>query len=421
MITMTLRQVHRLIQAFADETRLRLIGLLADGELCVCDLCAALDVPQPTVSRHLAHLAKCGVVTFRREGKWKHYSLSRPAERLHAALVEGIGCCRSSVDEFTRDRERLAKNRCCGAVFHERKEGPPMLKSETSCCASPHGASESAPSTGIHRAVQDRYGQVAASVPAEDPHAHRVARAFGYTPEELAAVPAGANMGLSCGNPTSFAGLKPGEVVVDLGCGGGLDVFLAAEKVGSKGKAIGIDMTPAMIERAKRHASSWNQGSSPGNVEFHLAKIEELPLPDRSVDVVVSNCVINLSPDKRAVFREAARVLRPGGRIAVSDIVLRKPLPPEIARDIGAYTGCIAGAITMEEYRRGLVEAGFAEVVFADTGADLNAYQKDPGSGGSCCSGESGTRNEPGCGSRAGFDANEFVASVRIFAVKPED
>lgn len=226
-------------------------------------------------------------------------------------------------------------------------------------------------------------------------------------------------MGLSCGNPTAFASLKPGEVVVDLGCGGGLDVFLAAEKVGPAGKAIGIDMTPAMIERARRHAETWKNGKSKAQVEFHLARIEELPLPDSSVDVIVSNCVINLAPDKRAVFREAARVLRPGGRFAVSDIVLRKPLPPEIAGSVAAYTGCIAGAIAIDEYRRALIEAGFDDVLITDTGADLHAYRDESGSAESCCTGAPGGNDETGCGSPMGFDVNEYAASVRVFAVKP--
>ena len=165
-----------------------------------------------------------------------------------------------------------------------------------------------------------------------------VAEAFGYTPEELASIPAEANLGLSCGNPTAFAGLRPGETVVDLGCGGGLDVLLAAAKVGPAGRAIGIDMTPEMIERARRNAA--RQGIA--NAEFHLAMIDQLPLPDGSVDCLISNCVINLAPDKGAVFREMFRVLKPGGRVAVSDVALKKPLPEDLGRDVTAYIGCIA-------------------------------------------------------------------------------
>src|SRR5437868_3419230 len=172
-------------------------------------------------------------------------------------------------------------------------------------------------------------------------------------------------MGLSCGNPTASASLRPGEVVVDLGCGGGLDVFLAAAKVGPTGKAIGIDMTPQMIELARRNAAL---GKSPvTNVQFHLAQIDQMPLADASVDCVISNCVINLAADKRAVFHEIARVLKPGGRLAVSDIALKRPLPAELANDIMAYVGCIAGAISSDDYRAGLRQAGFEHVQIIDT------------------------------------------------------
>src|SRR5438309_1128120 len=172
--------------------------------------------------------------------------------------------------------------------------------------------------------IRASYGSVArAGLSSDQAGVRAVAEAFGYTPEELAAIPADANMGLSCGNPTAFARLRPGETVVDLGCGGGLDVLLASPKLGPTGKAIGIDMTPEMIERARRNAAK--QGLT--NVEFHLATIDQLPLPGASVDCIVSNCVINLAPDKRAVFAEMFRVLKPGGRVAVSDIALKKPLP----------------------------------------------------------------------------------------------
>ncbi len=154
--------------------------------------------------------------------------------------------------------------------------------------------------------------------------------------------------------------LRPGEVVVDLGCGGGLDVFLASTKVGPHGKAIGIDMTAEMIELARKNAAKGRDGQPIANVEFHQATIDRLPLADASVDCVISNCVINLAPDKPAVFREIARVLKPGGRLAVSDIALKQPLPDELGQDLMAYVGCISGAIAIEEYRRQLLEAGFA-------------------------------------------------------------
>lgn len=196
----------------------------------------------------------------------------------------------------------------------------------------------------VTRVVQEKYAAVAeAGLSSDHGGVRAVAEAFGYTAEQLAAIPAHANMGLSCGNPTAFASLRAGEVVVDLGCGGGLDVFLAAKRVGRAGKAIGIDMTPEMLDLAQRNAARADGGRPVANVEFHQAKIDDLPLEDSSVDCVISNCVINLAPDKKAVFREIARVLKPGGRLAVSDIALKRPLPDELEGNLMAYVGCIAG------------------------------------------------------------------------------
>ncbi len=288
----------------------------------------------------------------------------------------------------------------------------------------------------IQQAVRSQYASVAASGLSTD-HAgvRAVAEAFGYTPEELAAIPAEANMGLSCGNPTATANLRPGEVVVDLGCGGGLDVFLAAAKLGPTGRAIGIDMTPEMLERARRNAARANNGQGFTNVEFRQATIDKLPLPNASVDCVISNCVINLAPDKPAVFREIARVLKPGGRLAVSDIALKQSLPAEIAQDLMAYVGCIAGAILIDEYRRQLADAGFAAVQVIDSGADLNAYAKIENQGGCCAPpttslpvAESGCcaakPSDDGLHRRLlellrRYNVNDYAASVRVFAVKP--
>ncbi len=230
--------------------------------------------------------------------------------------------------------------------------------------------------------VKSKYAAVAESALSSD-HAgvKAVAEAFGYTAEELTSIPAAANMGLSCGNPTATAHLKPGEVVVDLGSGGGLDVFLAAKMVGPTGRAIGIDMTPAMLDRARANAAAGGYS----NVEFYLSTIDKIPLPDASVDCVISNCVLNLAPDKPAVFREIARVLKPGGRVAVSDIALKHELPEAVSRSIAAYVGCIAGAIRIDDYRAGLLAACFQHVEIVDSGADLNAYAKVENQSG-CCS-----------------------------------
>src|SRR5436190_7549478 len=228
-------------------------------------------------------------------------------------------------------------------------------------------------SQNIEEAVRQRYGTVAvAHLSSEQEGVRAVAEAFGYSPEELASIPAEANMGLSCGNPTATANLREGETVVDLGSGGGLDVFLAAAKVGPTGRAIGIDMTPEMVDLARRNAARGNNGEPFTNVQFHLATIDKLPLPDNSVDCIISNCVINLATDKPAVFREIARVLKPGGRLAVSDIALKQPLPREISEDVLAYVGCIGGAMLIEDYRRGLLAAGLSNVEVIDSRVDLN-------------------------------------------------
>ncbi len=285
-------------------------------------------------------------------------------------------------------------------------------------------------SNNIVEQVRSKYASAAASGLSSD-HAgvRAVAEAFGYSPEELAAVPAEANMGLSCGNPTAFAHLRPGEVVVDLGCGGGLDVLLAAQKVGPAGKAIGIDMTPEMIDRARRNAAAGGLS----NVEFHLATIDRLPLADASVDCVISNCVINLASDKGAVFREVFRVLKPGGRLAVSDIALKRPLPDDLARNLMAYVGCIAGAVPIADYERELRAAGFQAVQVVDTGKDLNAYAKvenqsaccppamhddnDLSPASNCCGSEDSVHEELAQLLRQ-YDVNDFAASVQVYALK---
>ena len=294
--------------------------------------------------------------------------------------------------------------------------------------------------------VKSKYGAVAESTLSSD-HAgvKAVAEAFGYSAEELTSIPAAANMGLSCGNPTATAHLRPGEVVVDLGSGGGLDVFLASKMVGPTGRAIGIDMTPAMIDRARANAASGGYT----NVDFHLSTIDKIPLPDASVDCVISNCVLNLAPDKAAVFREIARVLKPGGRLAVSDIALKHNLPEVVASSLAAYVGCIAGAIRIGDYRSGLLDAGFEHVEIVDSGRDLNAYAKVENQSG-CCSPQmdadaalaanastsplaviensccAPTEPEPTslhnelASLLSQYDVNAAAASVKVYAIKPQ-
>lgn len=193
--------------------------------------------------------------------------------------------------------------------------------------------------------------------------ADKLARELGYSTAELQALPEGANMGLSCGNPAALAALRPGEVVLDLGSGGGFDVFIAGRKVGASGRAIGVDMTPEMLAKARRNIASYHERTQLSNVEFRLGEIEHLPVADNSVDAIISNCVINLSPDKPQVWREMARVLKPGGRVAVSDMALLKPLPEEVLKMVESLIGCVAGAALASDTERWAREAGLTDIV----------------------------------------------------------
>ncbi|MEK7330950.1 MAG: arsenite methyltransferase [Candidatus Eisenbacteria bacterium] len=219
-------------------------------------------------------------------------------------------------------------------------------------------------STDIRVVVREKYGAIAEG---RDPGCcaggccsgdTAVLDQLGYTAEQAAALPEGSNLGLGCGNPLAFAQAKPGETVLDLGSGAGIDCFLAAREVGPSGRVIGVDMTPSMIERARANAAT----SGYANVEFRLGEIEHLPVADASVDLIISNCVVNLSPDKPQVFREALRALKPGGRLLVSDLVLTRPLTPELQQNVDLYVGCVAGASLREDYLGMMREAGFAGV-----------------------------------------------------------
>ncbi len=251
---------------------------------------------------------------------------------------------------------------CCESDKPVQLGTPQTTDQEASCCGD------------MHDRVRDGYARIAeagtlsaaagggcgGSTSATS--AAALAEQIGYTAEEVAALPEGANMGLSCGNPTAIAQLQPGQVVLDLGSGGGFDCFLAGPKVGAEGRVIGVDMTPAMLSKARGNLASYRKSTGLNNVEFRLGEIEYLPVADASVDVIISNCVINLSPDKPQVWREIARVLRPGGRVAASDMALLQPLPAAVIEQIEALIGCVAGAVLVDEYRDMIEAVGLKDV-----------------------------------------------------------
>lgn len=234
---------------------------------------------------------------------------------------------------------------------------------------------------GVREAVRQRYSEIARDggiAPAPGccgPKPEEIAQRIGYSTEETTAVPEGANLGLGCGAPLTAAALKPGETVVDLGSGAGFDAFLAARAVGATGRVIGVDMTDEMLAKARANA----QQAGVGNVEFRKGYIEAMPVDDASADVILSNCVINLVPDKAAAYREVARVLRPGGRMVISDIVLNETLPPAIANDVAALTGCVAGAALRDQYLATIAAAGLSDIeVLGDKGFGAMALSMVP-------------------------------------------
>lgn len=263
--------------------------------------------------------------------------------------------------------------------------------------------------------VRDRYGSVAKQMSSccgsggTSGVKEGFAEKLGYGADDLSALPDTANLGLSCGNPVALATLKPGEVVLDLGSGGGFDCFIAGRKVGADGRVIGVDMTPEMISRARGGLKQYRELTGLDNVEFRLGEIEHLPVADASVDVVISNCVLNLSPSKAQVWRDIARALRPGGRVAVSDIALLKPIPAEVATDLRLISACLAGAVSVEDYVAQIAAAGLTSIDVEPVpgGGDVWDSYQDPI--------VDAIRAKMPAGARIG----DYAASVRVTALKP--
>ncbi|KEF56313.1 uncharacterized protein A1O9_07894 [Exophiala aquamarina CBS 119918] len=281
----------------------------------------------------------------------------------------------------------------------------------------------------IYEKVQEAYS--AAVKGNSSDYGQKVAAAFGYSEKELASIPTGANLGLSCGNPLALAKLREGETVIDLGSGAGFDVFLAARKVGPQGKAIGVDMNKDMLERAERN----KEKTEFKNVSFVESRITEVALPDAIADCIISNCVVNLVPEgqKQLVFDEMFRLLKAGGRVAISDILTRQELSQELKRDVALYVGCIAGASQVKDYEQYLRTAGFREILIVDANSDLNVYKRKEAEGlsqccGTCeekactgCSGKKAVQDAPCEASEKDFaklDFNEWAGSFKIYAVK---
>ncbi|KAL5632886.1 hypothetical protein ACGC1H_005744 [Rhizoctonia solani] len=272
----------------------------------------------------------------------------------------------------------------------------------------------------VHNAYSETARSLSGASPTELEHFKRISSAFGYNEGDLELV-VGANMGLGCGNPVATANIRLGEVIVDLGCGGGMDIMLASSKVGDSGKVYGIDMSEDMLAVAKKNVQARNLA----NVELIHSSIDSLPLPSNTVDCVISNCVLNLVPgdEKQATLRETYRILKPGGRLAISDIVEKKPMPADVKRDAVSYVGCVAGAINTTVYRQFLAEVGFQDILILDTNADLSVYQQPTSNssktgGSSCCSSTCGPA-KGGINPALKYDINEFVGSFTIYALKP--
>lgn len=327
----------RIFRALGDSTRLRALRALQDAgrELCVCEIADALKETQYNTSRHMRILKDAGLVRERKDGRWVFYSLAEPEDEFTRRILEAAACTRDD----TTEKGRLEREPTCRC--EDDKAGD--------CCSEDTAES-------VKETVRERYGDLASQggscCSTDSCCSGSGTEGRGYTHDDLESVPEETITGLGCGNPLALAEIDENDTVLDLGSGSGFDCFLAAKRAG---RVIGVDMTEEMIDRSREIAERYGYK----NVEFLLGEIEHLPIEDNTIDVVISNCVINLSPDKKKAFSEACRVLKPGGTMAISDTVLEKELPEEVKRDPEAWCDCIAGAMSPEDYIEIIRSSGF--------------------------------------------------------------
>lgn len=365
-ITMKIKTATTIFEVLASEVRLSIFRLLvkyAPEGLVAGEISQMLDIPKTNLSFHLKNIMYSGLVSMEREGRNTRYRANIPlmletiaylaseccsgnSAHCQPYLAEGgiepeflsVYCQKQTYDTEITTMDTADKTKSSEDVKETVRAGYAAIATgQRSCCCSSQRGSQADPA--------------------------RLAAAVGYDAESLAKLPDGANMGLSCGNPVAIAALREGQTVVDLGSGGGFDVFQAGEKVKASGRVIGVDMTPEMLAKARKNIGQYRQRTGLDNVEFRLGEIECLPVPDNSVDVVLSNCVINLSPDKPKVWREIYRVLKSGGKVSVSDLALLKPLPDNVRDMAAALVGCVAGAVLVEETKALLEKVGFTSIV----------------------------------------------------------
>ena len=363
---MKIKTATTIFEVRASEVRLSIFRLLvkyAPEGLVAGEISQMLDIPKTNLSFHLKNIMYSGLVNMEREGRNTRYRANIPlmletiaylaseccsgnSAHCQPYLAEGgiepeflsVYCQKQTYDTEITTMDTADKTKSSEDVKETVRAGYAAIATgQRSCCCSSQRGSQADPA--------------------------RLAAAVGYDAESLAKLPDGANMGLSCGNPGAIAALREGQTVVDLGSGGGFDVFQAGEKVKASGRVIGVDMTPEMLAKARKNIVQYRQRTGLDNVEFRLGEIECLPVPDNSVDVVLSNCVINLSPDKPKVWREIYRVLKSGGKVSVSDLALLKPLPDNVRDMAAALVGCVAGAVLVEETKALLEKVGFTSIV----------------------------------------------------------